>query len=273
MRQIAQLASALAMTLALVSPASADQLADIRAKGEIVCGTIGTVPPFSFQDQATRTTVGYDVDICKLIADGLGVTPNIVLVAGAARIPELNKGRLDILTATLGWTPERAKQVDYSNSYFYSNQMIGVLKKSGISSVKELKGKRVSAQSASTSEAIAKEKLPGTEVVSFQDVPQALLALNQGRVSGLALSELMLRDFAASSAATDTALAVLDDSTLMIEKMGIGVRKGESALLARINEILVEADKNGAINSIYDKRFGKDSKFNMPRSFEVAPIQ
>lgn len=273
MKQVAKLASALIVAFGTVLPASADQLADIEAKGEVVCGTIGTVPPFSFQDPATRTTIGYDVDICNLVAEGLGVTSSIVLVAGAARIPELNQGRLDIVTGTLGWTPERAKQVDYSNSYFYSNQMVGVLDKSGIASISELEGKRVSAQTASTSEAIAREKLAGTEVVSFQDVPQALLALNQGRVSGLVLSELMLRDFATSSAGTDTALTVLDDSTLMIEKMGVGVRKGEDALLAKVNEILVKADESGALDAIYDKWFGKDSKFNMPRSFEVAPIE
>jgi polar amino acid transport system substrate-binding protein len=266
-------ALALAIAMAGASPVLADQLADIKAKGEIVCGTIGTVPPFSFQDQATRTTVGYDVDICNLIADGLGVKSSIVLVAGAARIPELNQGRLDIVTGTLGWTPDRAKQVDYSHSYFYSNQMIGVLEKSGLTSVTELEGKRVSAQTASTSEAIAKQKLPSTEVVAFQDVPQALLALSQGKVSGLVLSELMLRDFASNTKDTDAALKVLDDSTLMVEKMGVGVRKGEAALLARVNEILDAADKDGGIDKIYDKWFGKDSKFNMPRTFEVAPIE
>lgn len=273
MNQITRFASALTVTLALATPALADQLDDIKAKGEIVCGTIGTVPPFSFQDPATRATVGYDVDICNLIATGLGVKSRIVLVSGAARIPELNQGRLDIITATLGWTPERAKQVAYSNSYFYSNQMVGVRNKSGIASVKELEGKRVSAQTASTSEAIAKEKLSGSEVVSFQDVPQALLALNQGRVSGLVLSELMLRDFAASTAGTDAAINVLPDSTLMIEKMGVGVRKDQPALLAKVNDILAKADSDGALDAIYDKWFGKGSKFNMPRSFKVAPIE
>lgn len=262
----------IAVTLMAASPVMADQFADIQAKGEIVCGTIGTVPPFSFQDPETRSTAGYDVDICNLIADAIGVKSSIVLVAGAARIPELNQGRLDIVTGTLGWTPERARQVDYSQSYFYSNQKVGVLESTGINAVAELEGKRVSAQSASTSEAIAKEKLPGTEVVSFQDVPQALLALNQGRVSGLVLSELMLRDFASTSAGTNTALKVLDDSTLMVEKMGVGVRKGEETLLDKVNAALTAADADGKLDAIYDKWFGKDSKFKMPRSFKVAPI-
>lgn len=262
-----------AVTLAFSAPAAADQLADVQAKGAIVCGTIGTVPPFSFQDPATRTTVGYDVDICNLIAEALSVKAEVVLVAGAARIPELNQGRLDIVTGSLGWTPERAKQVDYSYSYYFSNQMVGVTTKSGIETVKELEGKRVSAQSASTSEAVARQKLQGSQVISFQDVPQALLALNQGRVQGLVLSELMLRDFAATSADTDNPLKVVEDSTLMVEKVGVGVRKGEEALLARINEILSEADKNGTLDTIYDKWLGKDSRFNMPRSFQVAPIE
>jgi len=51
--------------------ARADQLADIKARGKMICGTLGTAEPFSFQDPRTREIVGYDVDICRKVADSL----------------------------------------------------------------------------------------------------------------------------------------------------------------------------------------------------------
>ncbi|KAG1264012.1 hypothetical protein G6F65_014422 [Rhizopus arrhizus] len=105
-------------TLALGAAAQADQVDDIKARGELVCGTLGTSQPFSFQDGATRQLVGYDVDVCKLVADKLGVKVNYKLLSVAARVPELNEGRVDILAANLGYSPDRAEQIAFSHAYY-----------------------------------------------------------------------------------------------------------------------------------------------------------
>lgn len=89
----------------------------------MVCGTLGTSQPFSFQDAATRELVGYDVDICKLeISAKLGVKVQFKLLSVAARVPELNESRVDILAANLGYSPERAEQIGFSHAYFQSPQ-------------------------------------------------------------------------------------------------------------------------------------------------------
>ena len=189
-------------------------------------------------------------------------------MAGSARIPELNRRSFDIITGSLGWTPERAKQVAYSHIDYVSNQMVGVMADSEFTSVKELSDKRIAVQTASTSEKAVRDKLPDAKVVSFQDVPQALLALQQGKVQGLGLGELMLLAFKSEGAA----IKILPDSVLMIEKQGVGVRKGEDALLNEINTILDEAEADGTIDKIFDKWVGADSKYKMERSFKVEPM-
>lgn len=261
----------LALSLLAASSATtafADQLATIKDKGVLVCGTIGTVPPFNFQDPTTRELTGYDIDLCKLIAKKLGVKTEVKIVAGAARIPELNRGTFDIITGSLGWTEERAKQVNYSYIDFESNQMIGVMAASSITSIDQLKDKRIAAQTASTSEKAVKEKMPEASVVTFQDVPQALLALKQGKVQGLALGELMLRSFIAQN----PDIKIVPDSTLFVEKQAVGVRKGEDALLVQINQILKQAETDGELDKIFDHWLGKDSEFKMTRDFKVAPV-
>jgi len=106
------------------SAASADQLADIKAKGTLVCGTLGTAEPFSYPDPQTREVQGYDVDYCNALARSLGVKPELKLISVAARIPELQQGRIDVIAANLGWTAERAEQIAFSDQYYASLQKL-----------------------------------------------------------------------------------------------------------------------------------------------------
>ena len=90
MKQIAWMGAAL--LAAAANTAWADQLADIRAKGEVVIGVLGTAEPYSFIDPKTRELVGYEVDLGKELAKALGVKPVFKQLAVAARIPELQQG-------------------------------------------------------------------------------------------------------------------------------------------------------------------------------------
>lgn len=74
------------LTLAAVQTASADQLADIKARGKLVCGIYTGAEPFAFQDPTTREMKGYDIDFCKGIAAQLGVKPELKVISLEARI-------------------------------------------------------------------------------------------------------------------------------------------------------------------------------------------
>src|SRR5690606_15892275 len=71
---------------------------------------------FGFLDEKGQPA-GYDAEVARLLAEDLGVDLNIVQVTGPNRIPYLLSGQVDILVASLGITPERAKQVDFSDPY------------------------------------------------------------------------------------------------------------------------------------------------------------
>ena len=101
------------LSIGLTSVASADELADIKQRGTLICGTLGAFEPFSFQDPNTRETVGYEVELCPAIAKQLHVKLELKLLAVEARIPELTQGRVDVISAALGYLDERAQQVDY----------------------------------------------------------------------------------------------------------------------------------------------------------------
>jgi polar amino acid transport system substrate-binding protein len=108
------LAAVLALVVFVGGTAHADQLADIKKKGELVVGVLGTDEPNSFIDPKTREIVGYDVDLAKAIAGKLGVKLTLKQLAVAARVPELEQGRVDLLAASLTHNKEREAKIDFS---------------------------------------------------------------------------------------------------------------------------------------------------------------
>lgn len=265
------LAMAIGAISVLSTPVMADQLSEIKQKGTLVCGTLGTSEPFSFPDQQTREVTGYDVDFCKALAKSLGVKVELKLVAVAARIPELQQGRIDVIIANLGWTAERAQQIAFSHQYFASEQKVAVRKDSGFRTLNDLAGKRVSATKGSTSEQAVRKSIPAATTVTFQDPPSGFLALQQGKVEGFALSEMSLLKFAQQSEST-VPVSILDNS-LILEPWGVGMRKEETSLINQVNATLEALEKSGEALQIFNKWMGTSTQYKMRRGFRIEPIK
>ncbi len=272
MRKLSIVSVAL-LGLALLSStaARADQLADIKQKGTLVCGTLGTAEPFSFPNPQTRETQGYDVDFCAAVAKSLGVKLELKLISVPARIPELQQARVDILAANLGFTPERAEQIAFSESYFVSQQKVASRRADGFKSPANLSGKRVAAAKGSTSEAGARKFIPDVSTVTFQDTSALFLALQQGKVDGLVLSELTLVKWKKDAEAS-TPIDILEPA-LFSEPWGIGMRKGEAALVKHVNGLLESMEKSGEAAKIFDKWLGTGTTYNLRRDFKIEPIK
>jgi polar amino acid transport system substrate-binding protein len=264
---------AVATAIFTLSPlaAKADQLADIKARGKLICGTLGTAEPFSFQDPKTREIVGYDVDICRKVADSLGVALELKPMAVEARVPELVQGRVDLLAANLGYTKERAQQIDYSYSYFVSLQKLVVTKDSGITKIDQLGGKKVTALKGSSSEQGVRRLIPNAQTVTYQDTSAAFLALTQDKVDAFCASELILVKL--QKQAEKTAPMVIIEKALFVEPWGLGIRKGETAFKDQVNKALVALDASGEADKIFTKWFGADTVYGMKRDFKIEEIK
>ncbi|MDN0084526.1 ABC transporter substrate-binding protein [Crenobacter sp. SG2305] len=264
-------AIALAAALAAASlPALADQLADIKHKGELVCGVLGTDEPFSFiKDQSTREVVGYDVDMCNAVAKSLGVKPVVRQLAGAARIPELQQGRVDLLAASLTHNHERESQIDFSLSTFITGQRMMVKKTSGITQLGQLADKKVLTVKGSTMEQNTKKALPTAQIVSFDNAPQAFMALQQGKGLGYVNDETTLLDNYSKLGSTSKDYLILPQ-TLSIEHLALGIKKGEPAFREQVNQVLRNLEASGEANKLFVKWFGPATKMHFERrSFKI----
>ena len=127
-----------ASLLALPVPALAD-LSDILESGTVKIAVPESFPPFGALG-ATGEYEGYDVDVAKLIAEDLGVKLELVPVTSKQRIPFLETDRVDLVIATMGANPGRAKSSWFSAAYapFYSGAFAAAEK--SISSPADLVG-------------------------------------------------------------------------------------------------------------------------------------
>jgi polar amino acid transport system substrate-binding protein len=252
--------------------AFADQLSEIKARGTLICGVLGTIPPFSFQDAQTRETIGYDVEMCKLVARHLNVKPELKVISAGARVPEVNQGRIDIVAGALGWTPARAEQIDYSDAYFKTQTVLAFPATSKYTSWSQFTGKRIGAGTATTSAQAVRDKIPQANLITFDDTAQVLLALRQEKIDAIALNEIFLQKYKKESQKTPSAIEVLSNPPLFSETYGLGVKKGEQTLLSAVNDALVQGDHDGEIDKAFDEYLGKNSEYGMTRHFTIEKI-
>ena len=267
------LAAALALPLLWATTARTDQLDDIRKKGELVVGVLGTDEPNSFVDPKTREVVGYEVDIAKAIAQKLGVKVVFKQLAVAARIPELQQGRVDILAASLTHNKEREAQVDFSLTIFVTGQKVMVKASSGIADIAGLAGKKVLTVKGGTQEPNIRKAVPGVDVVTFETSQQAFLALQQGKGLGYVNDEgSLLNDFGKLGPAKKD-YAILPTS-ISVEPLALGLKKGEKALKAAVDGTLRDLEKSGDAEKLFFKWFGPSTKLQFDkRSFKIDTDQ
>jgi len=266
--RIAALVPFLGAALSL-TPAHADQVADIRKNGALVCGVLGTDEPLSFIDPKSRTIIGYDVDLCGAIARKLGVKPQIKQLSVAARIPELQQGRVDVLAASLTHNKEREAVIAFSLSTFVTGQRVMVRRDSGITKVAQLAGRRVVTVKGGTQEPNMRKAVPTVQMVTFETAPQAFVALQQRKAVGFVNDEVSLLDAFGKLGPAQKDYVVLPES-ISVEVLGLGLRKNEPALKAVVDDTLRELEKSGAAEKLFFKWFGPGTRLNyQQRIFKI----
>lgn len=258
---------------AVLPAARANQLADIKHKGELVCGVLATDEPMSFVDPQTRTIVGYEVDLCRDVARRIGVTATVKQIAVGARIPELQQGRVDILAASLTHTREREAVIAFSLTTFLTRQRVMVRSESGITTLAQLAGKRVVTVKGGTQEANIRKAVPTVEVITFETAPQALVALEQHKAAGFVNDEMSLLDAYAKLGPANRDYVLLPQS-VSVEPLALGLRRSEPELKTVVDGALRDLESSGEAQKLFLKWFGPGTRLQYPtRPFRIESDQ
>ena len=266
-KSVAVLLLAVMLTTMAVGTAMADRLEDIKANGVLKAGVKDAVVPFGYVDEKSNQLVGFDVDICRYIADKLGVKLELTPVTSATRIPMVAQGSIDIAAATMTHKLERDDVIDFSITYFMDGQKILVAKDGGIKSVADLAGKKVGTAKGSTSEKNIAEAQPDCKVLSFEGYPQAFLALKQGKVSAVTTDSTILLGIKNGDDHPEK-WAIVGDY-ISAEPYGLGLPENESNFRDFVNGALMELWRSGDYMKLYNKWFGPDTRFYLPLTWKM----
>jgi ABC-type amino acid transport/signal transduction systems, periplasmic component/domain len=253
--------------------AHADQLADIKQKGEIVIG-VRVAEPNSFVDPKTGEMVGYEIDIAKAVAKAMGVKPVFKPLASAARIPQLQQGNVDILAASLTHNRQREAQVDFSLTMLVTGQRVLVITPSDVKDLPDLAGKKVVAVKGGTEELNLRKMVPSVDIVDVDTIPQAVLALQHGEGVGYVADEGSLANDYSEFGGGRKDYAILP-TNVSVEPLALGIRKGEKGVKAAVDDTLRALEKSGEAEKIFFKWYGPGTKANLGKrafKFETDEI-
>ncbi len=251
----------------VASALAADTLAEVKKKGVLVCGVKDSLPPFGYVDEKTRQIVGYDIDFCREIAKRLKVNLELKPVTSASRMPQLMEGNIDMIAATMTKNAERAKQIDFSDTYFLTGQKF-LTRKGTVKSLKDMEGKKIGTAKGSTSEQNVAKAIPSATVLSFDDYPQAFLALQQGKVVAVTTDESILAGLLGK--APNKQEFEIPDIRISDEPYGLGIRKGNPEFLAFVNKTIVDMEKSGEAKTIFERWFGPNTTTPLARTFKIT---
>ena len=232
-----------------------DLLDTIKDKGEITIAMEGTWAPWTFHDEDDVLT-GYDTEVGKLIAEGLGVEPVFVEGEWDGLLAGIDAGRYDIMINGVDVTSERAEKYDFSIPYAYNRTAVIVRGDDDrITCMEDLLGMHTANTISSTYAELAESY--GAEVTGVDDLNQTFELLKSGRIDATLNAEVTYYDYMKAHPESGFRIAVLaDDPT----EVAIPMRKGSETetLRTAINGILEDISASGKLSELSLEFFGTD---------------
>ena len=246
----------IAMTATLVAAvpsARADKLEDIIQSGVIKIAVPADFPPFGSVGKDGQAE-GYDVEVAKLVARDLGVKLELVPVTSPNRVAYLLTGKVDLVIASLGANPERAKVIAFTDAYapFY----LGVFgdAKTQVQSASDLAGKTIGVTRGTIEDTELTRLAPKSATIQrFEDNNVTLSALASAKVDVIATGSAAAGSLSRRSPGKAEKKFVLRDSPAHI-----GVRKDEPDVVAWLNVFIHYHQKpGGELDALAQKWLGE----------------
>jgi putative lysine transport system substrate-binding protein len=251
------LITALVMSLAACGGAGSDKTSESAADDTFKVGMECAYPPYNWTQtddsngavalEAGQYAGGYDVEIAKIIAEGLGKKLVIVPTAWDGLVPALQSGVIDAIIAGMSPTEERKESIDFSDSYYREDIVLGMVVKKGgayegATSLADFAGAKITAQLAT----YHFDKVDQIEGVNKQEAMKDFGAMR------VALSSGIIDGYVSEKPEGESATAADPDTYVFIEfaegkgfdltegdtSIAVGIKKGNSELASAINNIL-----------------------------------
>ena len=254
--------------LPLSTPALADRLDTVKARGAILCGVSGTTPGFSRQG-TDGAWAGLEVDYCRALAAAIFNDPAAARFTPEAddqRWADLRSGAIDVLARASTWTMERDTNdgVAFVGTLFYDGQSFLVKKSSGLATAHDLTGQPVCLESG-TSVALNAEDYFATNRLTYDPVAldghdAAFKAFLDGKCVAYSANASTLA--ADRSTLSDAADYIFLPEVISTEPLSLAVALGDDRWfkIARwVYFAMLDADELGVTQKNIDEMVGSDN--------------
>ena len=230
---------------------------------EYVVGTGATYRPFEYETPQ-KELVGFDVDLMRAIAKAEGFDVKFINTPWEGIFATVDKGDRDIIMSGITITPQRQQTVDFSLPYFAAHQLILTQRNLRVKSINDLKGKKVAVVANSAGDIVCSKAFgkASPNIKRFDNTPLALEELNAGGVDAAIGDVGVFAYYAQQNPGKH--FNMTRDPNFEEQYFGIAVRKGNTKLLAQINDGLRKVYKNGTYAKVYHKWFGNTPVPKLP---------
>ncbi|MCH3974288.1 MAG: glutamate ABC transporter substrate-binding protein [Bifidobacterium sp.] len=214
---------------------------------------------------------GFDVDVATYVAKKLGYSANQIVWKEAPskqRESLLQNGTVDLVVATYTMNKSRADVVDFAGPYFVAAQDILVrANDKKITGPKALDGEKLCSVTGSTSAQHVKDDFShNTQLMEQPGYAECVTALLSGTVDAVTTDDIILAGLAAAKG--NGQLKVLG-TPFSEEPYGIGVKKGNTAMVKKVNAAIEDMIKDGSWKAAVEKAtkgtgYTPNAKFNPP---------
>ena len=229
----------------LVAESAIEQIAK---RGVIKVG-MDVFVPWAMKDKKGEL-IGFEIDIAKKFAKDMGVKIEFVPTKWSGIIPSLITGKFDVLIGGMTITTQRNLKINFTRPYYYTEQgLMAHKKKAAGFKVSDFNspGVTIAARLGSTAAVAAKQQFPKAKLRLFDDEPAAVQELRNGNVHAMVSAQPL----PSSTALEYPDTIMVYDEVMMLEAIGIGVRKGDNDTLNLINNWIEINRNNGWIQSKY----------------------
>ena len=233
--------------------------ADTQLPKKIVIGLDDSFPPMGFKDDKGEI-VGLDIDLAKEAAKRAGMDVEFKAIDWSSKEAELKSKKIDVLWNGLTVSPEREKNILFSDTYMKDKQYIVVRNDdNAIKGKSDLAGKVVGVQQASTGESALQNDPSGKtvkEIKSYADFVSAFMDLGIGRVDAVIADGVIARYLMTKEPGK---YKIVEGTDYGVDNFAVGFRKDDTALRDKINGILAEMKKDGTADKIVEKWLGSSA--------------
>ncbi|UPG74507.1 transporter substrate-binding domain-containing protein (plasmid) [Roseomonas gilardii subsp. gilardii] len=252
--------------LMVARPAFALTPDDIRKRGSLGIGVLSELPPWGFLD-ASGQPAGYDVDVGKLIGKKLGVPVEFVGMTVAARIAQVMTGKVDMLLATMGMYPDRAKVVQFTKPYAGLKIILLAKKDQKIEKIEDASGLRIGVTRGSAQDTAISAALKNADIRRFDDDSAAIQALITGQVDAIGANTTYMININKIFPNNN-----FEQKLVFNEQwMGIAVKPGQKELVDWLNAFIDEIKANEELEKISQQWIGQKLPV-FPTQIEGVPF-